>query len=92
MVKIDEIISKKKILEYEDFTDLTSRALNDPASDEFGRQNNIDNRPGKARKPVITLKHIHKLKLIQAAKREEFEKRKLLMGLMYAAPAEEEAV
>lgn len=89
-MKIDEIISKDVILEYEDMSDLASQALNDPASDTFARQDNISRRPGQSRKPVISLKHIHKLKLIQAAKREEFEKRKILMGLMYAVPQEEE--
>lgn len=89
-MKINEIISKDKILEYEDFSDLASMALNDPASDEFGAQDNISHKPGRSRKPLITLKHIHKLKLIQAAKREEMEQRKLLMGLMYASPSDEE--
>ena len=89
-MKIDEIISKKTILEYEDLSDLASQALNDPSSDMFARQDNVSKRPGQSRKPVISLKHIHKLKLIQAAKREEFEKRKLLMGLMYAVPQSEE--
>lgn len=90
-MKIDEIISKKLILEYEDFSDLASMALNDPSSDELGKQNNSD-RPGKSRKPFISLKHIHKLKLIQAAKREEMDKRKLLMRLMYSVPTGEESV
>ena len=89
-MKLDENISKKPLLEYEDMSDLASQALNDPASDEFARQDNISRRPGQSRKPTISLKHIHKLKLIQAAKREEFEKRKVLMNLMYAVPQEEE--
>ena len=89
-MKIDELISKEKLKEYEDFSYLASRALSDPSSDELGRQNNVAVHPGPSRKPVISLKHIHKLKLIQAAKREEFEKRKLLMGVMYAIPEKEE--
>lgn len=88
-MKIDEIISKDKIMEYEDFSDLTSMALNDPSQDEMGVQNNND-RYGSSRKPFITLKHIHKLKLIQAAKREELEQRKLLMGLMYGVQDSDE--
>ena len=89
-MKLDEIISNDVILEYEDMSDLASQALNDPAGDMFARQDNMSRKPGQSRKPVISLKHIHKLKLIQAAKIEEFEKRKVLMGLMYAVPQEEE--
>ena len=90
-MKIDEIIFKDFILEYEDMSDLASQALNDPASDMLAKQDNISRRPGQSRKPVISLKHIHKLKLIQAARREEFEKRKILMSLMYAVPQGDES-
>lgn len=90
-MKIDEIISKQKIMEYEDFSDLASMGLNNPSEDEMGIQNNND-KYGSSRKPFITLRHVHKLKLVQAAKREELEKRKLLMGLMYSIPSGEEEV
>ena len=90
-MKLDEIITSENVLkEYEDFSYLASHALSDPSSDELGRQKNAAEHPGLSRKPVLSLKHIHKLKLIQAAKREEFEKRKLLMGVMYAIPEKEE--
>lgn len=89
-MKLDEIITKKSITENEDFSDLASQALSDPATDELGRQKNKISRPGPLRTPYITLKHIHKLKLIKAARIEEFEKRKLLMGLMYAVPEKED--
>lgn len=88
-MKIDEIVIKN-LKEGEDFSDLASQALSDPNSDELGRQKNNKPSRGAARSPIITLKHIHKLKLIQAAKREEFEKRKLLMGIMYATSSGEE--
>jgi len=88
-VKINEIISDNIILEYENFSDIASKSINDPTNDEFGRQNNMTRRPGESRKPVISLRHIHKLKLSQAAKKEELENRKILMTLMYAQTPEE---
>lgn len=91
-MKIIEIYSKSKELVYEEenFSDIASMAINDPMSDELGTQNN-ERKAGQSRKPLISLKHIHKLKLIQLAKQIEHEKRKTLMGLMYAAPEETES-
>ena len=42
------------------------------------------------RKPVITLRHMNKLKRMKAAQREEQENRKVLLGLMYSTPTGEE--
>lgn len=89
-MKINEIISKERIMEYENFSDLASQALNDPNEDEMGKQTNTNKM--KSRKPLITLKHIHKLKLVQVAKRQEMEQRRLLMGLMYAVSSNEESI
>lgn len=46
-------------------------------------------RPSQKRKPVITLRHINKLKRMKAAQRAEHEKRQKLVQIMYATPAEE---
>lgn len=43
------------------------------------------------RKPHLSLRHINRLKKIQQAKREEFTQRKILMGLMYSDPDDEQA-
>ncbi len=68
--------------------DLRLDARQDPADDDFVRQSDEHRR-----KPVITLRHINKLKRMKMAQRAEQEKRKTLLGLMYAAPTgEEEAV
>lgn len=43
-----------------------------------------------SRKPRITLKHIHKLKKMQAEKMAEYEKRQELISVMYALPSGDE--
>ncbi len=88
-MKIIEIYSKSKetVYEDEDYSDIASIAISDPITDELGSQNK-ERKRGQSRKPLVSLRHIHKLKLIQIAKRTEHEKRKSLMGLMYAVPEE----
>ena len=71
-----------------EFMDLSLKSHSNPEDDRSGVQGD-DSR----RKPVITLRHINKLKRMKSAQREEQEKRKRLIGIMYAPPAaEEEAV
>lgn len=68
--------------------DLSLRSRLRPEDDSSGRQS-----PDDQRKPVITLRHINKLKRMKYAQREEQEQRKTLLGLMYStSPAEEEAI
>ncbi len=67
--------------------DLGLDARQDPADDAFIQQSDEHRR-----KPVITLRHINKLKRMKMAQRSEQEKRKTLLGLMYAAPTGEEEV
>lgn len=71
-----------------EFMDLSLQSHITPEDDKSGVQSD-DTR----RKPVITLRHVNKLKRMKYAQREEQEKRKKLIGLMYAPPAaEEEAI
>ena len=83
-MKIIEIYAKSSdvVYENEDYSDIASIAISDPITDELGSQNK-ERKRGQSRKPLISLRHIHKLKLIQLAKREEHEKRKSLMGLCF---------
>lgn len=41
------------------------------------------------RKPVVTLRHINKLKKMKQAMRDEHAERKKLLGIMYVHPSEE---
>jgi len=41
------------------------------------------------RKPKLTLKHINKLKKIQAVRQLDYIKRQSLLSVMYGAPAED---
>lgn len=43
------------------------------------------------RKPLISLKHINRLKKMKQARRDEFAQRKILMGLMYGDPDDKQA-
>ena len=65
--------------------DLELNVKRDPKDDQDGRQSNAHRR-----KPVITLRHINKLKKMKAARRAEEENRRALLGVMYAAPTGEE--
>lgn len=68
--------------------DLSLRSKIRPEDDIAGKQN-----PDSRRNPVITLRHINKLKRMKYAQRDEHEKRKVLLALMYGAPSgEEEAI
>ncbi len=68
--------------------DLSLRSRLRPEDDISGKQS-----PDHSRKPVITLRHINRLKRMKYAQREEHEPRKVLLSLMYGAPSpEEEAV
>lgn len=75
-----------KLHELNNSFDLSLNARQRPEDDDMARQSS-ENR----RKPVITLRHINKLKRMKAAKRNEQEKRNALLGIMYAAPTGEEA-
>ena len=68
--------------------DLRLDARQDPSDDLFVQQSSAHRH-----KPVITLRHINKLKRMKLAQRDETEQRKVLLSLMYAAPsAEEESI
>lgn len=67
--------------------DLHLNARQDPSEDAYVQQSDEHRH-----KPVITLRHINKLKRMKSAQRDEQEKRKVLLGLMYAAPSGEEEV
>ena len=65
--------------------DLSMRSKNNPIDDISGTS-----RPENLRSPVITLRHINKLKRMKYAQRREEEQRQVLLSLMYATPTEEE--
>lgn len=76
---------KLEIKEDQSFFDLSMNIRQDPTEDEHVKQG------GKgSKKPVITLRHVNKLKRMKAAEREEHENRKKLLNLMYAIPTETE--
>lgn len=68
-----------------EFMDLSLRSHINPEHDNSGVQSD-----DARRKPVITLRHINKLKRMKYAQREEEDNRKKLIGIMYAPPATEE--
>jgi hypothetical protein len=71
-----------RLIEFIDQQDLET-ALYDPAQDE------VSNRvPNDTRKPVITLRHLNRLKRIRALNKLESLKREDLLGVMYAPPEE----
>ncbi len=76
---------KSEIKEDQSFFDLSMNVRQDPTEDEHVKQSG-----GDIRKPVITLRHINKLKRMKAAEREEHESRKKLLNIMYAVPTETE--
>ena len=43
------------------------------------------------RKPLISLKHINRLKKMKQARRDELAQRKIVMGLMYGDPDDKQA-
>lgn len=71
-----------------DFMDLSLLSHSRPEDDMASVQGD-----DVRRKPVITLRHVNKLKRMKYAQRAEQEKRKKLLGLMYGPPVgEEEAI
>ena len=74
----------KDLFEHE-FMDLSLRSKLRPQDDIAGTQS-----PDDKRKPVLTLRHINKLKRMKLAQQSEQEKRKTLLSLMYGAPSSEE--
>ena len=83
-MKINELDFLKED-EGENYMDLTLHARQDPADDAFIQQSDEHRR-----RPVITLRHINKLKRMKLAQRMEEEERKILLGLMYATSTSEE--
>ena len=83
-MKINELDFLKED-EGENYMDLTLHARQDPADDSFIQQSDE-----QRRRPVITLRHINKLKRMKLAQRMEEEERKILLGLMYATSTSEE--
>ena len=61
--------------------ELYEQGNDDPATSE-GRPRN-----GGTRKPIVSLRHINRLKRLKAARRAEDEQRQRLWGLMYADPS-----
>lgn len=71
-----------RLLEFLDQQDLET-AIYDPGQDE------VTNRvPNDTRKPVLTLRHLNRLKRIRALNKLEGLKREDLLGVMYAPPDE----
>ena len=71
-----------RLLEFLDQQDLAT-AIYDPSQDQ------VSNRvPNDTRKPVITLRHLNRLKRIRALNKLEGLKREDLLGVMYAPPEE----
>lgn len=72
-----------KLLEVLDQQDYDT-AYYDPSEDEANVHNIND-----TRKPVLTLKHLNRLKRLRALRDLEGLKRTDLLGIMYASPDEE---
>ena len=69
----------------EDVEFYDTNILQDPTEDNFVKQSG-----DKRRKPVITLRHVNKLKRMKAAQMKEREEREKLLVIMYGTPVEEE--
>lgn len=76
---------KLKDLFENEFMDLSLKSRFRPEDDTSGIQS-IENK----RKPVITLRHVNKLKRMKLAQQAEQDKRKQLLAIMYGIPSEEE--
>lgn len=76
---------KDLFIKEDEYMDLSLRSKLRPEDDTAGRQSS-----DYSRKPVITLRHINKLKRMRYAQRAEHEQRKVLLSLMYGAPSGEE--
>lgn len=81
----------REIVKEDSYADLTSLMRQDPTDDQFGGviRKGVDKH---SRRPVLTLKHINKLKKMKNAKREEESKHRILVNLMYASPSGDENV
>lgn len=71
-----------RLVEFLDQLDIET-AYYDPAEDEVNRRT-----PDQTRKPVLTLRHLNRLKRIRALNKLEGLKREDLLGVMYAPPEE----
>jgi len=76
---------KDLFIKEDETMDLSLRSKLRPEDDAGGRPSS-----DRMRKPVITLRHINKLKRMKYAQREEHEQRKVLLSLMYGVPETEE--
>ena len=72
-----------KLLELLDQQDYQS-AYYDPSTDVVNAKNMND-----TRRPILTLKHLNRLKKIRALRKLEDLKRQDLLGIMYGIPAED---
>lgn len=75
-MKIKEFITVK---EDQMFFDLSANLRRSPENDKLSQFTN----DSEKRKPVLTLRHINKLKKMKTAQREERAKRQKLISLMY---------
>lgn len=82
-MKIMEIVNSPSNTLY----DLSINARVDPDKDRITKFND----GSKHRKPMISLKHINRLKKIVAARDNEFKARQELMSLMYGIPDDPES-
>jgi len=71
-----------RLLEFLDQLDYET-AIYDPSQDEVSRRV-----PNDTRKPVLTLRHLNRLKRLRALDKLEGLKREDLLGVMYAPPEE----
>lgn len=80
----------KEIVKEDSYANLTSLMRQDPTYDQFGGviRKGVDKH---SRRPVLTLKHINKLKKMKKAKREEEANHRILVNLMYSASSGDES-
>lgn len=71
-----------KLLEFMNAEEL-STGYYDPAEDRFNRRELSD-----TRKPIITLRHLNRLKKMRALKKLEQLQREDILGIMYGIPEE----
>lgn len=71
-----------KLFEFD--SDDLQTAYYDPATDELQKRHLAD-----TRKPVLTLRHLNRLKKVRALQNLESVKRQDLLAIMYGAPADD---
>lgn len=90
-MRINEV--NKKLVEFDDdnlsYFDIKVDTHQDIENDEFGRMTGKKKRH-TTRKPVITLRHINKLKKAKKVRMQAEDKRRRLMGIMYGQKPSEE--